>query len=364
MTAFAPRTSAAEFRGIQRAVQQPQVSVVICAHNAAPRIDETLVALAAQHGLDGVSWEILLVNNASTDGTGAGAAAAWARLQGDPRRLRIVEEPRPGLLHARQRALQEARAGLICFVDDDNSLAPDYLARAVAVMSTHPHVAAVGGACSAPPAERPEWFSRLSQCYAVGEQHPEAGDVTGHTFPLWGAGLTVRVAALEALQRIGFSPALTGRAGKQALSGDDTEICLALRRAGWRLYYDPNLRLIHRIDPARLTWTRCLRQHEGFGAAAPLLDLYRYVQPGGPAPALRWAAALAREVRPRLRRAGRPGPEAPDNPDQQDRQLAAAWSRGRWRFLTRRWRFYLRHAATLQRLDWPAACPESVSPAE
>ena len=120
----------------------------------------------------------------------------------------------------------------------------------------------------------PSWFPAASYSYAVGAQGAEAGDITDTRGYLWGAGLTVRAEALRGLLRNGFASRLRDRQGTELSSGGDTELCFALRLAGWRLWYDPGLRLRHYLPASRLTWEQARRLNAGFGRASVRLDPY------------------------------------------------------------------------------------------
>ena len=84
------------------------ISVIVCAHNEERFIARCLHSVLAQTRLPD---EIILINNASTDGTGAVAASIPG--------VRVVDEPRKGLVVARERGRQEARADLLVYIDAD-----------------------------------------------------------------------------------------------------------------------------------------------------------------------------------------------------------------------------------------------------
>jgi len=84
------------------------ISVIVCAHNEERFIARCLHSLLAQTRLPD---EIILINNASTDGTGAVAAAIPG--------VRVIDEARKGLVVARERGRQEARADLLVYIDAD-----------------------------------------------------------------------------------------------------------------------------------------------------------------------------------------------------------------------------------------------------
>ncbi|OYX08927.1 MAG: hypothetical protein B7Z16_18900 [Algoriphagus sp. 32-45-6] len=101
--------SLAEFRDL------PGVSVVICTFNGKQRLKPTL-----EHALRQIfsyPYEILVVNNASTDGT-AGWVKELAILSDFKGLIRVVSEHKPGLSHARLRGVFEARFSIILFCDD------------------------------------------------------------------------------------------------------------------------------------------------------------------------------------------------------------------------------------------------------
>jgi hypothetical protein len=190
--------------------------------------------------------------------------------------LRVVKEDRPGLSHARRRGFDEARYGIISYVDDDNWLEKTWVRAAAELMEKHSNVGACGGQGEAVcEVTAPAWFNGLEGGYAVGQQAPKAGDVAWTRGFLWGAGLTVRREALAQLFNGGFCSALEDRSGRTLSSGGDSELCLAMRLAGWRLYYEPELRFKHFIPAGRLKWSYVRQLHRGFGQSKPVLDVYR-----------------------------------------------------------------------------------------
>src|SRR5215468_3703384 len=94
------------------------VSVIICCYNSSTRLPDTLSHLGRQNVRPSIPWEVVIVNNASTDNTTVVAHQCWP--SDAPTVLRVVYEPRLGLSHARSRGLSEARYEIVSFVDDDN----------------------------------------------------------------------------------------------------------------------------------------------------------------------------------------------------------------------------------------------------
>lgn len=249
------------------------ISIVICCYNSAQRLPPTLAHLADQKVADNFSWEVIVVDNASTDNTQEVAKASWDTKNDIP--MRVVYEPQPGLSYARHRGFSEAKYELICFVDDDNWICPEWLQIVWEIMSEHQNVGACGGCCKpVSDVALPSWFPDYEDVYAVGKQTLEDGDVTDSRGFLWGAGLTVRKQAWQELIEQGFQSLLTDRKGASLSSGGDYEFCLALRLAGWRLWYDSRLEFCHYIPAPRLQWNYVRKVKRAFGAGSVGLDPY------------------------------------------------------------------------------------------
>lgn len=250
------------------------IEVAICAHNASDRLPSALRALAAQT-LPSHAWSILVVDNASTDDTQEVALRAWSRPDVT---LRVVSEPKPGIIFARKRAFAEASRPLVCFCDDDNLLAPDYLEVALDYMERHPHTGALGGKGDAvSDSPLPEWFSAAARNFAVGPQADSDGEIsfTSTSKCLYGAGIVIRRSAWNRLVDSGFKPQLLGRKGAWVTSGEDNEICLALVAMGWRLSYSHRLSFRHVMPRKRLNEAYCRVLYRSFGEASVVLNVYR-----------------------------------------------------------------------------------------
>jgi glycosyltransferase involved in cell wall biosynthesis len=238
----APKSKPVELR----AAEQPGVSVVIICRNGASRLPRTLAYLQKQRVPSWLAWEVVLVDNASTDGSAEVAKKIWQHAPAAA--LRIFREERIGATFARERGLGVARYDIVTFVDDDNWVCDRWVQRAFDVMTEHPEVGACGGFSTVETeVDLPPWFERYKNYYAVGPSLGESGDVTETIGTLWGAGMTVRRSSWQQLNQRGFR-FLT------KLTGEDTELSSALRLSGWRLWLDPELTMQHFMPPARLSW--------------------------------------------------------------------------------------------------------------
>jgi glycosyltransferase involved in cell wall biosynthesis len=248
------------------------VSVVICSHNGASRIEPVLGALQTQSDTERFSYEVVLVDNASTDDLESRARAFWGSSKAS---LVIIQENRAGLSYARETGIDAAQYPLICFVDDDNILSPTFLWRAIQMMNRHP-TAAICGAhgvakCAAPV---PEWLWNGWNGHAVGPQGEAEGPLHPGRHYVYGAGMVVRRSALDDLKRSGFVSLLSGRKGMSLSSGEDVELCVALQLFGWTLIQSPALKFQHIMPASRLTWEYCLELFYQFGRANAVLSIY------------------------------------------------------------------------------------------
>ncbi len=235
------------------------LSVVLPTRNPHPeRLRRTLASLAAQ-SLPAANWELIVIDNASQP-----ALAGLLDLSWHPSG-RVVVEPQLGLTPARLRGIAETHGAAIVFADDDNVLAPTFLAEAAAALAALPDVGVAGGRVQPrfdvePPAWTREFFGNLALCdHGATTLLSDSWKDRPHVYPTFapvGAGLIVRRAAAECYSSLlKVSPARNAldRRGTALVSGGDNDFVMTVLEAGWRAAYWPQLSLEHLIPPARLT---------------------------------------------------------------------------------------------------------------
>jgi glycosyltransferase involved in cell wall biosynthesis len=116
----------------------PELTVIVTTHNRADVIDDTLEALAAQRWDDG-TWDILIVDNDSTDDTVAIAETWLTRLPVPARILHAAQRHHPG--YARNTAVAATTARNVAFVDDDDLVGPGWVAAIGTALRDHEFVA-------------------------------------------------------------------------------------------------------------------------------------------------------------------------------------------------------------------------------
>jgi len=254
------------------------ISVVICCFNSAQRIVPTLHQLAAQTNITAAFWEVILVNNTSTDNTVEVAVNCWNELPDGLPQLKVVTETKQGLSSARKKGIKEASFDLVLFCDDDNWLNQDYLSIALEIMQKDPDIGALGGQGSPvfEGAEPPYFWVNQYHALAIGAQSVIEGDITNERGVLYGAGMIVRKKAFLILQsEFAFDFLLPDRTNNTLTSSGDHELCFALKIIGFKIFHSHRLKFQHYMPAFRTTIRYYKKLFLGFGSAYAMLAVYR-----------------------------------------------------------------------------------------
>lgn len=120
----------------------PLVSVILATRNRAALTAQAIASVQAQVL---TNWELIVVNDGSTDETAAVLDALVAGPSPDAR-IRIIHLPHGGVSAARNKGLAAARGKFVAFLDSDNLLYPAFLAAAARVLAADGQLPAVYGA--------------------------------------------------------------------------------------------------------------------------------------------------------------------------------------------------------------------------
>ncbi|MEB3886606.1 hormogonium polysaccharide biosynthesis glycosyltransferase HpsE [Lyngbya sp. CCY1209] len=242
------------------------LTVVICTYNGASRLPNVLERLLTQEKTENLSWEIIVVDNNSTDQTAEIIRKYQARFS-EIVPLKYCFEPRQGLAYARRRAIREVPGELIGFLDDDNYPDPNWVAAACDFGKKHPQAGGYGGRILGKYDEQPpKNFERIASLLAVSDRGTEAFryDLLDRWLFPAGAGMVVRRRAW--LECVPDRPQLSGVSG-QSLSnkGEDIETLSYLRKAGWQIWHNPDLIIEHHIPSSRFQKAYLLKLCHGVG---------------------------------------------------------------------------------------------------
>ncbi|MEM9751344.1 MAG: glycosyltransferase, partial [Pseudomonadota bacterium] len=233
-----------------------QLSVILCTYNPNRELLAKALAAVAAQSLARDRFELIVIDNNSSPALQEDDLAA---LSGGP--VRLVRELRQGLTFARACGLKTASSERICFIDDDNEIAPDFFETALAIFWAEPRLGVFGGVAEGA-LGRSVGPLKTAFLPHLGVRDMGADDMTGSgaAWGPWepiGAGLCLRAEVGEGyvayVEGEGAAGGL-GRQGGALLSGEDSLISRIAHCQGFLCGYRPKLRLRHHIGAGRLTY--------------------------------------------------------------------------------------------------------------
>ncbi len=251
------------------------ISIVICTYNGINRLGPTLLSIFSQQLTSDISWELIIVDNASTDNT-TDFCRKMIESSAFGNKSRIVFESKQGCNHARLKGLQEVKYRWLLFCDDDNHLFPDYLEQAWSILNNNENIGVLGG-IGIPLFEdqKPDWFDTYSKSFAVGPQSKTDGKITiSDKKQLYSAGSFFRKEVLIKYYDNGFTTIMKGPSGKELTRGEDTEWCFMIQLAGFDLWYSSSLKFYHYMSKERMTWAYYLKLKTGIAKGESKLFPY------------------------------------------------------------------------------------------
>jgi glycosyltransferase involved in cell wall biosynthesis len=224
-----------------------KITVVVCTYDRCQTLKKTIESVAAQTLSHSLAWEILVVDNNSTDQTRQVVEALQRRF---PERIRYVFEPQQGVSYARNAGTREARGEILAFIDDDETADAKWLA--ILTSNLHGGQWAGAGGRIVPPSNfsSPSWLS-IKSWFASGplasfDPSLEAGQLYE---PPFSANMAYRK---EVFDKCGLFRTDLGRTGKNLISNEDTEFGRRVMAAGLHVRYEPSAVTYHPIEERRL----------------------------------------------------------------------------------------------------------------
>ena len=249
-----------------------ELCVAICTRDRRESLGRVLDSLADQ--IASVSWEVLVVDNGSDDGS---AELVRARVDDYPVSLRLSRESRRGIALARNRALQDAAGGILVFLDDDMTVHAG-LVEVHARALRDPGVVATGGRIVPRlPQGAPHWIEEAARTaiggptgrYDFGDEVREVGGATRTPAPFAGNMGLNRALALE----VGSFRADLGYAAR-LIPGEESELCrrLVAGSDARRMIYLPDAIAEHHVQLDKTSEDYGRRWYRGHGRVTVLED--------------------------------------------------------------------------------------------
>jgi glycosyltransferase involved in cell wall biosynthesis len=224
-----------------------EITIILCTYNRRESLAKALESVTASRLPETVSWEILVVDNNSTDNTRE-LTEKFARLH--PGSVRYVFERQPGKSYALNSGIKAARGDILAFMDDDVTVEPTWLQNLTAPLSDG-RWAGSGGRILPQSAWSPPAWVPVTARYglaplAMFDLGLDAGPLTE---PPFGTNMAFQKWVFEKYG--GFRTDLGPRPGSE-IRNEDTEFGQRLLTAGERLLYEPSAVVYHSISEARL----------------------------------------------------------------------------------------------------------------
>jgi len=246
------------------------VAVIIPTYNRAALLAETLDRLA-QMQCRVASWEVIVVDNNSTDDT---RAVVESRAAGFPVPLSYMFERAQGRSHALNTGINGCAAPVLVFTDDDVLVADGWLDAAAAPLLAPGDIDYTGGPVRPIwEAPRPNWLSaRKSDLWGT-IAILDYGDEPFIFEQRWRVPLGANMAVRRTLfDRIGLFSSRLGRTGKRLLGQEVPELLARARTAGARGLYVPEMIVDHHVPASRLKKSYFRRWWYGKGISREELE--------------------------------------------------------------------------------------------
>lgn len=224
-----------------------KVTVILCTYNRCQSLARALESIALSAVPDSIQWEVLVVDNNSTDRTRETVEDVSQRYPG---RFRYLFEAKQGLSNARNAGIFGSRGDLVAFTDDDVIVQPTWLQNLIAHLQRGDWAGAGGRVLLDNSFSCPKWLS-LEEKHALAplaifDHQSDSCELTETPF---GANMAFR---REVFERFGGFRVDLGRCGNGMLGNEDTEFGRRLFAAGERLRYEASAVIYHPVPENRL----------------------------------------------------------------------------------------------------------------
>ncbi len=223
------------------------VTIILCTYNRCEILKKALESISELKLPTSVEWEVLIVDNNSTDQTRNVVQGYCCRFPG---RFRYLFEPQQGKSFALNSGIREARGKILAFTDDDVTVHPAWLQNITAELRNGEWAGSGGRTCPEHSFSAPPWLE-LQGRYALGPLAIfDLGDQALELKePPFGNNMAFRREMFE--KYAGFRIDLGPQPGSEIRS-EDTEFGNRLLAAGERLRYEPSAVVYHAVPKNRI----------------------------------------------------------------------------------------------------------------
>jgi len=248
------------------------ISIVLPTYNRSYLLKKVLDSIQNSESLDAINYEVIIVDNNSTDST---RLISQEYEKKTPGIFRYIFEPRQGLSYSRNRGIVESRGKHIAFTDDDQLVDPLWLKSIYDTFAKY-NADCVGGKIKYQiPSNVPEWLNRLLEENPNSIGQLDFGNSlfqvkTPKELPKGGNMAFSR----EVLNEDIHFDVNIGRIGKKLLVGEDTKLLKQLLKSGKKIIYQPNAIIYHILEKPR--YTKKYWRKEAFGRGQSIIISSHY----------------------------------------------------------------------------------------
>jgi glucosyl-dolichyl phosphate glucuronosyltransferase len=244
-----------------------RISVILCTYNRHLYLKKALESLACSVLPGSTDWEVIVVDNRSSDQT-PDVVKEFATQY--PGRFRYVPEPKQGKSHALNTGIRQSRGDVLAFVDDDATVEPGWLWNLTKALNDGDWAGAGGRTRLGESLSLPRWLALSGPCDLGGvlAAQFDLGDEPGQLDKApYGVNMAYRKTMFEKYG--GFRTDLGPRPGSE-IRNEDTEFGNRLLAAGERLRYEPSAIVYHPAPKNRIRREFFLKWYFDYGRAGIL----------------------------------------------------------------------------------------------
>lgn len=220
-------------------------SIIICTYNRSKSLPTALNSLNSLNLPDNFQWEVIIVDNNSTDNT---KEVVDEFIENSKLNLRYVKETQQGLSHARNKGIKESKGKYIAFTDDDTIVDSQWIARLHETFQEYGCDCVGGRIYIKPEKELPRWLKKELWGFLgfldYGDKLLEIKDEK-----IFGGNM---VFSKEILSKTGYFNTELGRTLSALTGGEEAELIQKIKNLGGTIMYQPSAIVHHVIGPEKL----------------------------------------------------------------------------------------------------------------
>ncbi|MBE0470373.1 MAG: glycosyltransferase family 2 protein [Methyloprofundus sp.] len=252
------------------------ITIIICSYNRSSNLPDCFSCLEKQLITVPIQWEILLIDNNSSDDT---KMVTTNFNQNSALDIRYIFEPKQGLSNARNRGIAEAIGTYLIFIDDDIRVTENWLQSIFSTFKQFDCDAVGGRIHIESPAKLPKWITTDMYGF-LGHQDfgKHLHKMDGIEESPFGGNMAIHQRVIDLIGNFDVEMGRkgTGLKKEELFKGEETDFFMRLAAAGGNFYYHPDALVFHKILPHQLKKVFFLTLHNNSGILTAKADTKTY----------------------------------------------------------------------------------------